>query len=484
MIDKNSSLPRVDSYVAGELRPSADGTYTDKIDPRTGRKIKEIAASTAEDFVAAADSANTAFEVWRDKPSGERGRLLVELGRVIRNHGHLLGQIESEETGKPAREMPALVQLTAEFFEYYGGIVNSMDGEVINRSSDYHVYTRRDPFGVIGVILPWNAPLHQAARAIAPALAVGNCVVAKPSEHTPGSLVKLAELAVVEAGLPAGVFNVVVGRGTVVGPAMVSHPAIQKISLTGSVRAGQELGKLAAERILPLTLELGGKSANIVFDDCNIAAAAKGSVRAFTWNSGQWCAAGTRLLVQENIQDLFVEKFVAEVAALRVGPEADATSGPITTKAQYEKIQNYFAIAEREGLTCAIGGKTMSGGQFSEGWYVEPTVYTGVSNDSVLAREEIFGPVVVVIPFKDEKDAIRIANDSDFGLSAGIWSRDIGRVHRVAARLDAGRIVVNEYGGGFVQTPCGGFKQSGYGREQGVDALAHYTQLKSVIIRL
>jgi aldehyde dehydrogenase (NAD+) len=341
---------------------------------------------------------------------------------------------------------------------------------LVNEGPDYHVYTRRDPFGVIGVILPWNAPLHQAARAIAPALAAGNGVVAKPSEHTPGSLVELARLAVEEAGLPAGLFNVVVGRGHVIGPAMVAHPAIRKISLTGSVRAGQELGKLAAERILPLTLEL--------------AAAAKGSVRDFTWNSDQRCAAGTRLLVQESIHDAFVEALIAEVAALRVGPEEDATSGPITTQAQYEKVQSYFEIAKREGLTCAIGGEAMRGGRFGGGWYIKPTVYTGVNNDDLLAREEIFGPVVVVIPFKEESDAIRIANDSDFGLSAGIWSSNIGRVHRVAARLEAGRIVVNEDGGGFVRTPCGGFKQSGYGREQGIEALGHYTQLKSIIIRL
>ncbi|MGO7733181.1 aldehyde dehydrogenase [Rhizobium johnstonii] len=475
---------RIDSYVDGAFFKTDNTKYNDKIDPRTGQRIKEIAICSESDIVRAVDGAQLAFEAWRDLVPAERGRRLVELGRAIRKNGYRLGQIESEETGKPGHEMPALIALAAEFFEFYGGIVNSMDGEMIGRGPDYHVYTRRDPFGVIGVILPWNAPLHQACRAIAPALAVGNAVVAKPSEHTPGSLVELARLAVEEAGLPPGIFNVVVGRGSVVGPALVKHSAVQKISLTGSVRAGQELGKLAAERILPLTLELGGKSANIVFNDCDLDAAAKGSVRAFTWNSGQWCAAGTRILVQEDIHDSFVEKLVAEVKALRVGPGADATSGPITTKAQYEKILDYFEIARTTGLKCAVGGKPLSGGSFGNGWYVEPTIYTGVSNDDVLAREEIFGPVAVVIPFKDEKDAVTIANDSEFGLSAGIWSRDIGRVHRVASRLEAGRIVVNEYGGGFVQTPCGGFKQSGYGREQGVDALSHYTQLKSVIVRL
>lgn len=480
----SSSLDRVDSYIHGQSCPPTGAEYAPKLNPRTGARLKEIAVGTQAELIKAVESADEAFAAWRDTPPHQRGRILVELGRVIRANGKVLGQIESLETGKPAREMAALIDLTAEFFEFYGGIVNASDGAVINRSQDYHVYTRRDPFGVIGVILPWNAPLRQAARAIAPAIAAGNCVVAKPSEHTPGSLVELAQLAVEQAGLPQGVLNVIVGRGSVVGPAMVGHRAVQKISLTGSVRAGQELGRLAADRALPLTLELGGKSANIVFADCDLRAAARGSVRAFTWNSGQWCAAGTRLLVQEGIHDEFVRMLVEEVGALRVGPEDDATSGPITTEAQYDKILSYFDIAKSEGLHCATGGKVLRGGKYGDGWFVEPTVYTGVTNESTLAREEIFGPVVVVIPFKDEANAICIANDSDFGLSAGIWSCDIGRVHRVASRLDAGRIVANEYNGGFVQTPCGGFKLSGYGREQGVEALAHYTQLKSVIVRL
>ncbi|MDH4558186.1 aldehyde dehydrogenase [Pseudomonas sp. BN417] len=475
---------KVESYVGGRFLPPAEGRYVDKIDPRTGEKLGEVANSGAAEVELAIQSAQDALPAWRDMRPSERGRILLELARIVRRSEDRLGKLESAETGKPGREMATLMDLTAQYFEFYAGLVNVMDGEVINQGPNYHVYTRRDPFGVIGAILPWNAPLHQAARAIAPALATGNTVVAKPSEHTSASLVELARIAVEEAGLPAGVFNVIVGKGSVIGPVMARHPLMRKISFTGGLTAGQELGRIAAERILPLTLELGGKSANIVFDDADLDAAARGATTAFTWNSGQWCCAGTRLLVQESIHDRFVEKLVAQVAALRVGPDFDCTSGPITTRSQFEKIQSYFEIAECEGLKPAIGGKVASGDHLGNGWYIEPTVYTGVTNEMTLAKEEIFGPILCVIPFKDEADALRLANDSEFGLGAGIWSRDIGRVHRMAAGLEAGRIVVNEYSGGFVQTPCGGFKQSGYGREQGIDALSHYTQLKSVIIRL
>ena len=476
-------LDKVDSFIDGRPYPPESGEYGDKIDPRTNTSMKRVAQGGVAELDRAVAAAAKAQTDWADLRPVHRGRILTDVGRAIRSNGARLGEIESRETGKPAREMPTLIDLVAEFFEYFGGVANVVDGEHLDEGPRYHVYTQRHPYGVVGVILPWNAPLHQAARAIAPALAAGNGVVAKPSEHTPGSLVELARIAV-EAGLPAGLFNVIVGRGRVIGPAMVANRAVGKISLTGSVRAGQELGRLAADRMLPLTLELGGKSADIVFDDADLDAAARGATTAFTWNSGQWCAAGTRLLVQRSVHDDFVKRLVTEVGKLRIGPEADATSGPITTRDQFEKIKEYLDIARESGLTAAIGGRVADAPHLGTGLYIEPTVYTGATNDMRIAREEIFGPVVCVIPFVDEADAVRIANDSDFGLSAGIWSRDIGRIHRVARRLEAGRIVVNEYSGGFVQTPCGGFKLSGYGREHGLEALEHYSQSKSVVIRL
>jgi aldehyde dehydrogenase (NAD+) len=477
-------IARIESYIDGHASVPSGGAYAEKIDPRKGRLLSLTAKSDRVDVDRAVDAACAALPAWRMRKPMERGRVLMEIARGIRRNAPRLGDLESADTGKPRREMPGLVEFVAQFFEYYGGLANAMDGDLVNVGPAYHSYVVREPFGVVGVILPWNAPLHQAARAIAPALAVGNTIVAKPSASTPTSLVELARIACEECELPNGVLNVLVGDGASIGPAMAANRDISKISFTGSLEAGRELGKLAAERVLPLTLELGGKSADIVFDDADLGAAAVGATRAFTWNSGQWCAAGTRLLVQRSIHDGFVSRLLECVAAVKVGPEDSADAGPITTHSQYTKILGYFERAKQCGLRPALGGRALTEGRFEGGWYIEPTVYVDVSNDTPIAREEIFGPVLCVIPFDDETDAIRIANDSDFGLSAGIWTCDVGRVHRVARQLEAGRIVVNEYGGGFVQNPCGGYKLSGYGREQGIDALAHYTQMKSVIVKI
>jgi aldehyde dehydrogenase (NAD+) len=470
-------------FIGQDVEPDT-GRFVDKMSPSTGQKIGEVAVGSAADVDRAVHHAWQAFAAWRDQHPMERGRILHAIATKLREYSARFAEMEGLETGKPAWQNPFEIESSAKYFEFYAGLVSINHGEVINLGPNYHSYTSREPFGVVGVITPWNAPLQQAARAIAPALAVGNVVVAKPSEETPGTLSLLARIAVEECGLPAGVLNVVQGLGPEAGAALVGHPLTRKVAFTGSLRAGREIGKIAAERIIPLTLELGGKSPNIVFETADLDAAVSGAVRAFALNAGQICVAGTRLLVQQSIHDAFVERLVAAVEALKVGPQDDAFVGAITTCAQYEKVKAYFDIGVADGATIATGGEALSLEDSKGGWYIRPTVFTGVRQDMRIANEEIFGPVLSVIPFTDEDDAVRIANDTDYGLGAGIWTKDLACAHRVAARLEAGQIFINEYQAGGVETPMGGYKQSGYGREKGVEALHHYTQLKCITIRL
>lgn len=475
---------KLDHYIAGHSVPPHSGQYFDNFAPGSGEKIGVVAAGDARDIDDAVRAAQAAFAEWRDRKPIERGRIMMAIAAAIRAHSPRLSALESLETGKPAWQSPLEIEVAAQYFEFYGGLVNAIHGDVINIGAGYHSFTRREPYGVVGAILPWNAPLNQTARATAPALAAGNVVVAKPSEETSATTVELARICVEECGLPAGIFNVVLGTGKSAGASLVEHPLVRKVAFTGSVRAGREVGRIAAERIIPLTLELGGKSPNIVFDDADMALAVPGSAKAFVLNAGQICLAGTRCLVQENVHDEFLAGLAKAVAATTVGPEADSIVGSITTKAQYERVQSYYDLARAEGAKAVVGGTVLDPDKAKGGWYVTPTVYTGVTSDMRIAREEIFGPVAAVIPFKDEEDAIRIANDTEYGLAAGIWTQNLSRALRVAARLEAGQIYVNEYQSGGVETPLGGYKQSGYGREKGLEALHHYTQLKCVTIKL
>ncbi len=465
------------------VAPEAGG-HLEETDPRSGRPSYRIARGSAADVAGAVAAARGALPGWRARKPVERSRILSAMAALLRADAATYVEIEQRETGKPLALAKVEIEVAAQYFEFYAGTMLAMQAETIDLGPDYHCYTRREPFGVVGCILPWNAPMNQAARSIAPAIAAGNTMVVKPSEFTSVALLKFVAQAGAACGLPAGVVNIVTGTGAEAGAALVAHPEIAKISFTGSLRAGREIGRVAADRILPVTLELGGKSPDIVFGDADFDRAVSGVLRGFTLNAGQACLAGTRCLVERSIHDRFVAALGRAAEALRVGGEDAAGIGPMTTRAQYEKVGEYFALAKAEGASVITGGMTAENPALAGGWYVMPTIYGGVTNEMRIAREEIFGPVAVVMPFDDEAEAIRIANDTEYGLAAGLWTTNLARAHRVAAQLEAGSVYVNEYPAGGVDTPFGGYKKSGIGREKGVEALHHYTQLKSVIMRL
>ena len=476
-IPTRADAPTVGHWIDG--REVAGDAFRPSVNPADGSTTAMIASGTAADVDAAVTAAATAAPGWRWIPSLQRARLLDDVARALRERAGEFAALESGDTGKPRALALAEVETSAQYFEFYSGLTQLPRGDTLDVAPDQHVYTIREPYGVIGIITPWNLPLVQAARAVAPALAAGNTVVCKPAEVSSSSTVALARLCS-EVGFPPGVLNVVTGSGSVVGTAIVEHPKVRKVAFTGSVPTGRTIGHLAADRILPLTLELGGKSANIVFADADLDAAVAGAVAGFTVNAGQMCSAGTRLLVHRSVHDEVVRRVTAATGRIRPGTDL----GPLITEDQYGTVRSYFDLAQQEGAVAATGGGLPDDDALSGGFYVQPTVYTGVDNSMRIAQEEIFGPVLVVIPFDTDDEAVAIANDSEYGLIAAVWTADISRAITVGERIEVGQVFVNTWSTNQVATPFGGWKNSGYGREKGIESLHHYTQVKCVTIKL
>jgi aldehyde dehydrogenase (NAD+) len=404
--------------------------------------------------------------------------------RKLTENIDLLAYLECVDNGKPLREAEADVRLCISYYDYYAGVADKIQGETVPLGPNYHSYTRHEPFGVVAHIVPWNAALQQSARSVAPAMAGGNTSVVKPAEDTSMAVVEFARLAV-EAGLPAGVVNVVTGLGPEAGAALVRHPGVGRIAFTGSVPTGQDVLRASAEHLAPVTLELGGKSPNIIFADADLDAAARGALATINTNAGQVCMAGSRLLVQRAVHDELVDRVAAADRAIRHGRGLDNPDmGPITTQPQFEKILEYLEIGRAEGAEIVVGGGAAQVDGLEDGRFIQPTVFVGVKNSMRIAQEEIFGPVLAVIPFDTDEEAVVIANDTRYGLAAGLYTRDLSRAHRVAAQIQAGQISVNEYGAGGIRAPFGGYKSSGFGREKGPEAIYHYLQTKTVSVRL
>ncbi|MEP5938193.1 MAG: aldehyde dehydrogenase family protein [Erythrobacter sp.] len=467
-------------FIDGEEFTDSNQKWFTTDAPHTGQPSAQIALGDAATIDRAVQSNMSALNGWRKLDPLTRGQILCALGRNLRSAIPRLSALEAEESGKTTKQGPIEIEQAAQYFEYYGGLTTLPVGEVVDTGPGFHSFSKRVPFGLVGVITPWNLPLNQSARAIAPALAMGNVVLCKPSEHTSGTAIELARIAI-ESGVPKGVLNIVLGTGPECGEALVAHDQVRKICFTGSVRAGREIGRVAADRIIPLTLELGGKSANIVFADADLDAAIPVALAAFATNAGQVCTAGTRLMVQRDIHDEVVAQLVEAAKSAKVGSADDADVGAITTKDQLSRVHEYFQIAAQDGAKLELGGQPIAGE--SAGRYAPITIYSGVKPEMRLAQEEVFGPVLSVMMFDDEAEAIAVANGTNYGLAAGLWTRDLSRAHRVADALEAGYISVNHYSPSIF-LPFGGFKQSGYGREKGIEALHHYCQVKSINIKL
>ena len=481
-----ATLARYQMYIDGQWVNAGSGEQFESHNPYSGKAWALIPRGGATDVDRAVRAARKAFTSgeWPKMNASRRGALLRKLGDLITDKAKFLAEIEVRDNGKLLAEMSAQTAYMAQWYYYYGGLADKIEGQVIPIDKpDTFNYTRFEPLGVIGAIIPWNSPLLLTAWKLAPALAAGNTMVLKPSEYTSASLLEFMKI-IEQAGFPPGVVNVVTGFGPEAGTPLVEHPLVAKIAFTGSDATGQKIYEAAAKGLKRVSMELGGKSPNIVFDDAEVDNAVKGAISGIFAATGQTCIAGSRLLVQRSIHDQFVEKLVAFAKTARMGDpmSLDTQVGPVTNQPQYRKVLSYIDIAKSEGVTTALGGSKASRPECGDGWFVEPTIFTGVKNSMRIAQEEVFGPVLSVIPFADEDEAIAIGNDVIYGLAAGVWTQNMRRAFLMAEKLQAGTVWVNTYRAVSYLSPFGGYKRSGLGRESGQEMIKEYLQTKSVWI--
>ena len=479
-------MQRYQMFIDGRWVDSASGGTFETENPYTGQPWATIPRGTAEDVDRAVSAAYRAFASgeWPKMTPSRRGALLRRLGDLIAEKSAFLAEIEVRDNGKLYAEMSMQTAYMPQWYYYFGGLADKVEGAVIpTDKAETFNYTRYEPLGVVAAIVPWNSPLMLLSWKLAPALAAGNTVVIKPSEYTSASALEFMRL-VEAAGIPPGVVNVVTGFGPEVGSPLVEHPLVAKIAFTGSDATGQRVYEAAARGLKRVSLELGGKSPNIVFDDAHVENAIKGVISGIFAATGQTCIAGSRLLVQRSIHREFLERLVAFAKTARMGNpmNMDTQIGPVTNRPQFDKILRYMDIAKSEGAVAVLGGERATRPECGDGWFVEPTIFDGVHNRMRIAQEEVFGPVLAVIPFEDEDDAVSIANDVAYGLAAGVWTQNMRRALTMAERLQAGTVWINTYRAVSYTSPFGGYKRSGLGRENGEDAIKEYLQVKSVWI--